>query len=113
MRLAEAAAEVSAARLLLLTSARAFMSVLEAGRNLTECDALPIERDGTYAAVLAKQAAMRVFEATGGRSLSLSSPMQRQFRDVIAAGSHIALNWDRVALDYGRRVMGMPVQAIF
>jgi alkylation response protein AidB-like acyl-CoA dehydrogenase len=112
-RLAEAASEVHAARLLLLTSARTFMSVLEAGRALTDADAMPIERDGTYAAVLAKRAATRVFEATGGRSLTLASPMQRKFRDVFASGAHIALNWDKVAVDYGRRVMGMPVETIF
>ena len=45
--------------------------------------------------------------------MTLASPMQRKFRDVFASGAHIALNWDKVAVDYGRRVMGMPVETIF
>jgi 3-hydroxy-9,10-secoandrosta-1,3,5(10)-triene-9,17-dione monooxygenase len=112
-RLTEAASEVRCARLLLLTGARTFMSVLESGRNLSQDDATPLERDATYAAVLAKRAATRCFEATGGRSIALASEMQRKFRDVYGGASHVALNWDKACIDYGRRVMGMPVQSLF
>ena len=112
-RLTEASAEVRAARLLLLVGARSFMSRLEAGHTLGEGDATPVERDGCYAAVLAKRAANRVFEATGAHSMFEGNRMQRIYRDVVTAGSHIALNWDKAAIDYGRRAMGLPVQSLF
>ena len=89
------------------------MAKLEADQPLADEDARLTERDGVYAAVLAKRAAMRVFEATGGRSLALSNHMQRAFRDVFAAGSHVALNWDRVSANYGRSVVGLPADTIF
>jgi 3-hydroxy-9,10-secoandrosta-1,3,5(10)-triene-9,17-dione monooxygenase len=113
LRVAEAAAEVRAARLLLLVGASAFMSRLEGGHTLGEEDATPIERDGCYAAVLAKRAAVRVFEATGSHTMFEGNGLQRRYRDIVAAASHIALNWDKGALDYGRRVMGLPVQSLF
>ena len=112
-RLAEAAAETRAARLLLLVGAREFMARLEAGHNLTIEDATPIERDGCYAAVLAKRAAVRLFEATGSHTIFAGNRLQHSFRDVIASASHVALNWDKGAIDYGRRVMGLPVQSLF
>lgn len=112
-RLAEAAAEARAARLLLLVGARGFMSRLEAGHNLTIEDATPVERDGCYAAVLAKRAATRLFEATGSHTIFEGNRLQRSYRDIVAAASHVALNWDKGAIDYGRRVMGLPVQSLF
>lgn len=88
-RLTESSVEVRAARLLLLGSARRFMACLEAGQGLTDEDARQTERD------------------------ALSNQMQRAFRDVYAAGAHVALNWDRISVNYGRSVMGMPVASIF
>lgn len=112
-RLAEAAAETRAARLLLLVGAREFMRALESGRNLTIEDATPVERDGCYAAVLAKRAAVRVFEATGSHTMFAGNALQRRYRDIVASASHVALNWDKGAIDYGRRIMGLPVQSLF
>ena len=41
-------------------------------------------------------------------TLSTDSPLQRQYRDLSAAASHIALTWDVQAPMYGQNVLGLP-----
>jgi alkylation response protein AidB-like acyl-CoA dehydrogenase len=112
-RLAEAGAEVRAARLLVLAAARGFMAKLAAGETLAESDAATTGRDASFAAVLARRAATRVFEATGGHGLFHGNRLQRGFRDVFAGTAHIALNWDRASASYGRFAAGLPVVKLF
>jgi hypothetical protein len=45
---------------------------------------------------------MRMFEASGGHGLYLSTPIQRAFRDVNAGANHASLAWDRSALRYAQ-----------
>lgn len=106
-RLAESAAEVAAARLLILERTRANMAKLRAGEKLNERDAQITSRDGSYATVLCNRAARRIFEAAGARSIYRSSPLQRFFRDISCAASHAALSWDKTSVAYGRGVVGL------
>jgi 3-hydroxy-9,10-secoandrosta-1,3,5(10)-triene-9,17-dione monooxygenase len=101
-RYSASAAELQAARLLLLDAARDNMERLGRGEPLGEAAAARSLRDAAYAVLLAKQTAARLFEATGGRGIYLASPMQRAFRDVEASGGHGSLNWERSALRYAR-----------
>lgn len=103
-RLSEAAAETRAATLLLLDSARRNMARLAAGDALGEADAALTMRDSAYAMLLAKRAAARLFEMSGGRGQYSSSAIQRAFRDVQTSASHGSLNWPRSALRYARSV---------
>jgi alkylation response protein AidB-like acyl-CoA dehydrogenase len=101
-RLSEAAAETRAASLLLLDAARNVMARLTEGAAVDDADAAVAMRDSGYAVLLAKRAAMRMFEASGGHGLYLSTPIQRAFRDVNAAANHASLAWDRSALRYAQ-----------
>jgi hypothetical protein len=56
----------------------------------------------SYACMLARRAASRLFEASGAHGIYLSSIMQRAFRDIYAGTVHAGLNWDRAALQYGQ-----------
>jgi 3-hydroxy-9,10-secoandrosta-1,3,5(10)-triene-9,17-dione monooxygenase len=103
-RLSEAAAETRAATLLVLDSARRNMERLSAGATLDETDAALTMRDSAYAMILAKRAAARLFESSGGRGQYLSAPIQRAFRDIQTCASHGSLNWPRSALRYARSV---------
>ena len=49
--------------------------------------------------------------AAGAGGLNLSSPLQRQFRDIHAASAHIALTWDVHAAAYGQSALGLEPQA--
>ena len=108
MRLAESAAEVQAARLLILNAARANMTKLADGKALVEADAAVTRRDSAFAVLLTKRAATRLYEATGAHGIYLDGRMQRGFRDVIASGAHAGLNWDRAAVEYGRTEAALP-----
>jgi 3-hydroxy-9,10-secoandrosta-1,3,5(10)-triene-9,17-dione monooxygenase len=103
-RLAESAAEAKAARLLIMDSARANMDKLAAGARLDAADGTRGLHQATYACLLARRAAARLFEAGGAHGIYLSNVMQRAFRDIFASTAHAGLNWDRNALNYGRMV---------
>ena len=104
IRLAEAAAEARAARLLILDIARANMEKLASGIRLDAADGTRGMQQGAYACVLARRAAARLFEASGAHGIYLSNVMQRAFRDIYASTVHAGLNWDRSALHYGQMV---------
>ena len=103
--LSEVVAETRAATLLLLDAARAAARHLESGLALGEIDAGNALRDSAYALKLAKHAALRIFEASGGHALYLDTAAQRGFRDVHAAGNHASLSWERVALRYAQALL--------
>ena len=108
MRAAEAGAEIACARLLVLDTARRNMAALRSGKRLDEGDAGLTARNSAYAARLAKQAATRLFEVTGGSGLSLAGHFQRSFRDVFGGAAHGTLNWGRSAARYGDHLLGRP-----
>ena len=101
-RIAQAAAEVKAARLLILDAVRANMAMLAAGADLTAADGTRCMHQASYACVLVSRAARRLFEACGAHGIHLSNAMQRMFRDIHTSTVHAALNWDRNALHYGQ-----------
>jgi alkylation response protein AidB-like acyl-CoA dehydrogenase len=101
-RFAEAGAEAKAASLLLIDTARQNTDLLKAGKALGEADAARSSRDGAYAVAMARRAAMRLFEVTGGRGLHLTQPLQRAFRDVMGGAAHGSLSWQRGALRYAQ-----------
>ena len=105
-RFAEAAAETRAAQLLVMDAARTNTALLEAGTSLGEGDAARTMRDGGYAVTLARRAAIRLFEMTGGRGLYLTAPLQRGLRDVLGASAHASLGWQRNALRYAQYALG-------
>ncbi len=94
LRIAESAAEVAAARLLILTTARDAMATLAAGDRLTMTQRATAKRNACYGAMICRRAVDRLFEASGGRGLYLDNDLQRGMRDAKAAGAHIALGWD-------------------
>jgi alkylation response protein AidB-like acyl-CoA dehydrogenase len=112
LRLAEASAEVEAARLLCLTTAQDNMAIVSAGEVLDLADLGRSRRNAAYAVKLAKSAVQGVFEATGGSGIYEGAPIQRAFRDVQAAASHIALGWDLSAMIYGKQVLGLDLSDV-
>jgi len=112
-RLAESAVEARAARLLVLDAARANMKKLSDGGRLDEADQAVSRRDGAFAVTLARRAAARLFEATGGHGVYSGNHLQRSYRDILAAGAHAGLNWDAAAAGYGRSRLGEKAAQLF
>lgn len=106
-RVAEAGAQIDAARLLLLKGFQESLRIAEAEAVPRVIDKLRWRRDGTYAAVLASNAGTSLFRAAGGNAIRLSNPMQRHMRDINAAMGHFHINWDANSAAFGRVALGL------
>jgi alkylation response protein AidB-like acyl-CoA dehydrogenase len=107
LRVAEAAASVEAAELILLTDMRMALQKLRAGQEITVADRIRSRRNQAYVTKLALQAVEALNAATGGYGLHLSNPVQRAWRDVNAVARHVSLNWDAVGTMYGQHLFGL------
>jgi alkylation response protein AidB-like acyl-CoA dehydrogenase len=107
LRLAEAAASVEAAELILLTDMRNAMAKLRAGDEITVADRIRARRNQAYVTRLAVQAIEALNASTGGYGLHLDNPVQRAWRDANAVARHVSLNWDAVGTMYGQHAFGL------
>ena len=103
LRLAEAAAEVDAARTIHRTDVAEMLERAAAGRPFTEFDRVRYRRDKGFLTRLCVQAVNRLFEAAGARAMMDAEPLQRFHRDAHGASHHTALAWDAAAEAFGRR----------
>ena len=93
MRVAEATASIDAAQLMIYRDIEQTLTATAAGKtdlNLRMRNRLT----HSFATKLLTQAVDAVFTAGGGGALGLHHPVQRFWRDIHAASSHISLNWD-------------------
>ena len=108
LRVAEAAAGIDAAKLLLLRDCAELMETVAKRQPLTELHRARNKGNLSYAVRLAKQAPGSLFESAGGQALYSSGHLQRAWRDLHAAAMHISLNWDASGALYGRVMLGQP-----
>lgn len=106
VKVAEASANIHAARRILEADCADIMAMAADGGLPDAERKARLRRDVAFSARLAAGAVNLLFEASGGSVLYLEHPVQRAFRDVHAAVSHIALNWDAAANLYGRAAFG-------
>jgi 3-hydroxy-9,10-secoandrosta-1,3,5(10)-triene-9,17-dione monooxygenase len=106
LRLAEASAEVDAARSLHRADIREMLEKAARGEPFTSMDRARYRRDKAFVVKLSVQAVNRLFEASGARAVLESDPIQRFHRDVHTASHHAALGWDVAAELFGRQALG-------
>ena len=106
-RVAEAAAELEAARALLQVDRERINEMGRARERPDEATRLQYRLNVGYAAKLCVQAVERLMPVVGGRGLELHHAFQRAWRDVHAVAQHIALVWDVQALNYGAARLGI------
>ncbi len=107
VKIAEAAACLDAARLILYAACDEAMNIVESGRLQTMDDKVKFRRDGAFAGKLAMRAVDLVFELAGGAALYDRNPMSRGYRDMVSAHAHISQNWDVMSSNFGRIVLGL------
>jgi len=107
LRVAEAEAEVHAARPIMQEDGREVFAGARRHEMPTLEDRPRYRHNRAYVAKLCVGAVNRVFEASGGHALYDSSPIQRFHRDAHAASHHSGLSWDTVAEQYGRIRLGL------
>jgi alkylation response protein AidB-like acyl-CoA dehydrogenase len=107
IRVAEAAAEIDAARLLLQRDCRETMAAIRARGALTLDERARNRRDMGYCIKLCTQASERLFAVTGGAGIYLDTDMQRLYRDVLAVSRHYINSWDISGTTFGRVAFGL------
>ena len=98
---AEAAAKLDAAELLYLTTLRQAMAKLAAGGTITDAEKRVSKRNVSFACKLAVSAGDALFHQAGGRALFVDNQLQRQYRNLLGAGSHHAVVWEEAGTEYG------------
>ena len=107
LRIAESAAELHAARLMILNDLRETMEYFEDNEEPDFHMLARNKRDMAYAPILASKAMERIFYAAGANGLFLDNDIQRSFRDVNAGSKQIALNFDINGTTYGKIALGL------
>ncbi len=107
-RLAEAAAEVDAARERLLANFAEMMQLVRVGKDIPLTQRARYRWDAANGTAWSVRAVDRLFEASGGRGIFLSNPIQRAWRDVHAMRAHVGNNPEKAAAVFGRSEFGLP-----
>jgi alkylation response protein AidB-like acyl-CoA dehydrogenase len=110
LRVAEAAANLDAAKLLLYRDLRDVEEGAASGQFISVDKRIRNRRDHAFAIKLCTDSMNALFAAVGGGGLFLSSGIQRAWRDVHAVAKHVSLNWDAVGTMYGQHQLGLPPQ---
>jgi alkylation response protein AidB-like acyl-CoA dehydrogenase len=107
IRVGEASASIDAAALLIHRDLREAEEAARRGEPFGLDKRLRNRLDHAFSVRLLVQAVDALFLAAGGSSLTLKNPLQRFWRDIHAAATHISLNWDAVSSMYGQHVFGL------
>jgi len=107
LRVAEATASIDAAQLMIHRDLRETSETVHQGKPVGIDMRLRNRLTHTFATKLLVQAVDAVFLAMGGSALGMQHPVQRFWRDIHAASSHISLNWDAVGAMYGQHAFGL------
>ncbi len=104
MRIAEAAAQVDAARLIYKRDLAALDRLALEGVPLPPGAAERISYDAPFVVDSCSRAVLRLFRGSGARAIHQSNPLQRHLRDIHAMTQHAAMDTDGAGETYGRKL---------
>jgi len=107
-RLAESAAEIGGAYDRMRDNMREMMALASSGKEIPLTRRARYRWDSAKAVDWSVRAIDRLMEASGGRGIFLTNPIQRAWRDVHAMRAHIGNNPERAAAVFGRSEFGLP-----
>jgi alkylation response protein AidB-like acyl-CoA dehydrogenase len=107
LRVAEASAEINAARAVLRQDRARINALAQAGQFADVDERVTWRLNLGYATKLCVNAVERLYPLGGAQGLSQGDPLQRAWRDVHAVGQHIGLVWDIQAVNYGAVRLGL------
>ena len=109
-RVAESAAEIKSAELLLDNTLALLHQRGLARQALAPEELAEVGLHRAYVAKLCVEAVTRLVRQMGASGLSDDNPVQRHYRDVTTMATQIGANWDVHAGQYGRHLLGLPLQ---
>ena len=110
LKLAEVAAQIDAAELLarraLATARKDYIGMSMETRVL-------LRRDFAYAIRSLREALDELVKLSGSSGLMDGNPVQRCWRDATAISSHVVMNWDVPAENFGRMELGLGINPVY
>ncbi len=106
LAIAEAAAEIDTAHLLLHTRRDAACAAIDAGRPIVTAAILTLRRDVAFAQRLIRNAVQRLCDQLGAAIVYDASPLQAILRDVQTIATHRVWSWEWAMLPYGAWRLG-------
>ena len=110
VKLAEASAEIDAARLQMMDNLNDVYAYACEGAEVPIEVRARARRDQVMSARRATEAANTIFSLAGGRGLSLRSPIQRLWRDAHAGSHHVVNGIDQALTGYGAFLLGEAIE---
>ena len=107
VRLAEAAAEIHSADLLLHDTLAEFEHVMSTGEQWGLEHRARAKWQAAYSAELCRRAVARMFSASGAHAVYAPSPLQAAFRNVNVGAQHASIDLDSSAELYARMRLGL------
>lgn len=110
-RIAEAGAELAAARRLLEDICQRFDVAHAADQGpMPDRERIQFRWDAAYVAELSRRAIERIYASAGAHSLYEGNPVQRAYRDVVTACHHAVVDFDVVSELQGRAILSGSLQ---
>jgi 3-hydroxy-9,10-secoandrosta-1,3,5(10)-triene-9,17-dione monooxygenase len=110
LRIAEIAAQIDAAELL---ARRALAKARADYAGMTLETRTLLRRDFTYAVRSLRDVMEELIKISGSSGLLDDNPVQRCWRDIHAISSHVVMNWDVPAENFGRSEFGLPLNPAY
>ena len=110
LKVAEIAAQIDAAELL---ARRALATARKDYTGMTMETRTLLRRDFTYAMRMLRDAMDSLIKISGSSGLMDNNTAQRCWRDVHAISSHVVMNWDVPAENFGRAEFGLPLNPAY
>lgn len=107
IKVAEAAARIDAAELLMRQVCTQAMQAARAGREAAQEDKVRYRRDAFFSARLCLEAVDILMGIAGSGGLYLAGTMQRLFRDAHAANAHVMFSPDVQGAIFGQHALGI------
>jgi 3-hydroxy-9,10-secoandrosta-1,3,5(10)-triene-9,17-dione monooxygenase len=107
VRLAEAAAEIHCADLLLHDTLGEFDRLMASGDAFDNHHRVRAKWQAAYSAELCRRAVMRMFAASGAHAVYTPSALQAAFRNINVGAQHASIDFDSSAEGYARTRLGL------
>ena len=107
MRLAEAAAEIQSADLLIHDILAEFDRLTASGETFDNEHRVRARWQAAYAAELCRRAVARMFSGSGAHAVYRQSALQAAFRNVNVGAQHASIDFDNSAEQYARARLGL------